>query len=58
VDVILGVLWLVTRGKRRDCPACGEKMAKKSPTCATCGFDYRNMQNQAPAVPQAPPVTT
>lgn len=51
VDIILGVLWLVTRSKRRDCPACGEKMTKKAPTCANCGFDYRNLQNPAAAAP-------
>jgi hypothetical protein len=56
VDVILGVLWLVTRSRRRDCPACGQKMPKKSPTCESCGFDYRRLM--APGQQQPPTPAT
>jgi len=42
-DVILGVLWLVTRPRGRDCPACGERVRRGVMTCRSCGFDFRRM---------------
>lgn len=39
-DVILGILWLVTKGSRRQCPACGHNVRKGVTVCA-CGHDFR-----------------
>ena len=38
-DVILGVLWMVTRG--RSCPACGRGVRRGVTSCSKCGHDFR-----------------
>lgn len=41
-DVILGVVWLVTRPKPgRSCPACGAGVKVGLVVCPTCGWDFR-----------------
>ena len=47
-DVILGVLWLVTRGSRRDCPVCGMKVKRGLTKCVSCGHDFRGAQAGMP----------
>ena len=42
-DVILGVIWLVTRGNKRSCPVCGNSIKKGQMRCASCGYDFRSM---------------
>lgn len=39
VDVILGVLWMVTRG--RECPVCGRRVRRGDVICGSCGHDFR-----------------
>jgi hypothetical protein len=48
-DVILGVLWMVTRG--RACQACGRGVRRGVTACTHCGFDLR--LGTAGATPQA-----
>ncbi|HZD64824.1 MAG TPA: hypothetical protein VE152_01865 [Acidimicrobiales bacterium] len=38
-DVILGVLWLVTRPRGRSCPACGEFVKRGRTVCKAYGLD-------------------
>jgi hypothetical protein len=38
-DIILGVLWLVTRG--RSGPACGRSVGRGLVRCKGCGHDFR-----------------
>jgi hypothetical protein len=38
-DIILGILWLVTRG--RSCPVCGHSVRKGLVVCGKCGHDFR-----------------
>jgi hypothetical protein len=38
-DVILGTIWLVTRG--RSCPVCGKGVRKGIVVCKSCGHDFR-----------------
>lgn len=38
-DVILGVLWLVTKG--RSCPVCGRNVKRGLTVCTGCGTDFR-----------------
>lgn len=38
-DVILAVLWLVTRG--RSCPVCGRNVKRGLTVCRGCGHDFR-----------------
>lgn len=38
-DVILGVLWLVTRPRTRVCPVCGNTV-KRGWTQCRCGYDF------------------
>ncbi len=43
-DVILGVIWLVTRktpAPGRTCPVCGSPLAVGLTSCPTCGHDFR-----------------
>ncbi len=38
--VFFSLIWLMTRPKGRDCPACGEKAKKGVRVCKDCGFDF------------------
>lgn len=40
VDIILGIIWLVTNKKGRDCPACGTTAKKGVTVCKQCGHDF------------------
>jgi hypothetical protein len=41
VDVILGVLWLITKPRgRRDCPVCGMSVKRGRTSCVHCGYDF------------------
>lgn len=40
-NIILGVLWLVTNGKKgRDCPVCGNTVKKGLVALKSCGHDF------------------
>lgn len=56
IDVILGVLWLVTnRKKTRSCPVCGQDVKKGVLQCKSCGYDFRSQLQPQPAMPGYPP---
>jgi hypothetical protein len=58
VDVILGVLWLVTKPKTRPCPVCANDVKKGDVTCRRCSYDFRtgtSPRGAAPPVPPPPP---
>ena len=38
--IILSLIWLMTRPKRRLCPACGTDAKKGVTACAKCGHDF------------------
>ena len=38
--VILSLIWLMTRPKRRLCPACGTDAKRGETTCLKCGHDF------------------
>jgi hypothetical protein len=40
VNVVLYVLYRVTGGKKRDCPACGIGVKKGLTVCPSCSFDF------------------
>jgi hypothetical protein len=40
VDVILGIIWMVTNSSRRDCPACGSRSKRGLTVCSACGHDF------------------
>lgn len=40
VDIILGIVWLVTNTRKRECPACGKKVKKGVTRCTNCGHDF------------------
>jgi hypothetical protein len=40
VDIILLVIFLVTKKKGRDCPACGRKVKVGLTQCASCGHNF------------------
>ena len=53
-DVILGILWLVTRRKGRDCPVCGNSVKRGQTQCRKCGHDFA-LAAQGQGYPQGPP---
>jgi rubredoxin len=55
-DVILGVLWLVTKPHKRYCPACGNTVRKGVMRCGSCGFDFKQAFGDPPG--PAPPLPT
>ncbi len=40
-NVILGVLWLVTRTPRRLCWVCGFELKAAATRCRSCGYDFQ-----------------
>ena len=40
MNTVLYVLYRVTAGKKRECPACGSKVKKGITVCAKCNFDF------------------
>jgi hypothetical protein len=38
-DVVLGVLWLVTRHRTRECPSCGRAVKHDETVCTGCGYN-------------------
>lgn len=57
-DLILGVLWLVTKG--RSCPVCGRSVRRGMTVCKSCGHDFAAPAPvavaQGSSSPTAPPV--
>lgn len=52
--VVLGLIWLMTRPRHRQCPACGEDVKKGRTACPKCGHDFAAAAVRPQAVP-APP---
>jgi len=40
VDIILGLIWLITNRGQRDCPACDRAVKKGKTSCAKCGHSF------------------
>lgn len=40
VDIILGLIWLVTNRGQRDCPVCGRAVKKGKTSCGKCGHNF------------------
>lgn len=38
--LVLSSIWLMTRGSKRTCPACGHDLTKGQTVCKKCGYDY------------------
>jgi hypothetical protein len=55
VDVILGVIWLITNPKRRTCPACGNDVKKGLTACPKCGYDFAAAARGTWTPPPPPP---
>ena len=49
VDIILGIIWLVTNRRDRTCPQCGNRVKPDLVRCRKCGYDFR----QQPYIPRA-----
>lgn len=57
VDVILGVLWLVTRPRdKRLCPSCGTPAKTGVTVCTKCGYNFASAAGVVPPPPPPPPV--
>lgn len=56
VDMILGIIWLVTRPRGRPCPVCGTLVREGVTVCPKCGHDFRAAAGGPPSgVPPPPP---
>lgn len=56
VDVILGIIWLVTnRSKGRPCPHCGHEVKNGVVQCRSCGYDFRMAMQGGQGYGQQPP---
>lgn len=40
-NVILGVIWLVTKKSKRTCPVCGVEVRPGITRCPSCSYDFR-----------------
>ena len=40
MNVVLYVIYRVTGGKKRECPACGQNVKKGLTVCPSCNFDF------------------
>ena len=60
-DVILGVLWLVTKPRGvRDCPVCGYAVRRGYTICGNCDYDFYtgqiadDVEHEPATYPQSP----
>jgi hypothetical protein len=55
VDVVLGIIWLVTRPKGgRPCPVCGTEVKAGRTVCPKCGHDFAAAARAADPPPPPP----
>ena len=40
MNTFLYVLYRITGGKKRECPACGSRVKVGITNCSKCGFDF------------------
>jgi hypothetical protein len=40
VDIVLGLIWLITNRGQRDCPGCGRAVKKGKTNCEKCGYSF------------------
>jgi rubredoxin len=52
--IVLGLIWLMSRPKHRQCPRCGHDVKKGLTVCKNCGYDFAAATGP-PAVEAAPP---
>jgi hypothetical protein len=55
--VVLGLIWLMTRPKRRLCPACGTEAKRGVTVCSGCSFDFARAAAGAAPDPHPVPQT-
>ena len=53
-DVILGIIWLVTRGNGRSCPVCGNRVKRGKTVCKSCSYDFKQPVNRIGAPDDGP----
>lgn len=52
--VVLGLVWLMSRPRHRQCPRCGHDVKKGLTVCRSCGYDFAQATAQIPAPPPLP----
>ncbi|HVC76639.1 MAG TPA: hypothetical protein VND96_08995 [Candidatus Micrarchaeaceae archaeon] len=53
--VVLGLVWLMSKPKHRQCPRCGNEVKKGLTVCRSCSFDFAQATGQMPLPPPALP---
>jgi beta-lactamase regulating signal transducer with metallopeptidase domain len=49
--VVLGLVWLMSKPKHRQCPRCGHDVKKGLTVCKSCSFDFAQATSQMPLPP-------
>jgi hypothetical protein len=49
--VVLGLVWLMSKPKNRQCPRCGHDVKKGLMICKSCNFDFAQATAQVPTPP-------
>jgi hypothetical protein len=52
--VVLGLVWLMTRPRHRQCPRCGNDVKKGLTVCGSCSYDFAQALTQSPVPPRLP----
>ena len=52
--MVLGLVWLMSRPRHRQCPRCGHDVKKGLTVCRSCGYDFAQATAQIPAPPPLP----
>tara|TARA_Y100001970_G_scaffold48673_1_gene61761 strand:+ start:95 stop:520 length:426 start_codon:yes stop_codon:yes gene_type:complete len=55
IDIVLGILWLVTNKGKRECPVCGLSVKKGLTSCNSCGYDFAKAFNHEAKASPPPP---
>ncbi len=50
----LGLIWFMSRSRRRQCPACGESVKRGRTACPACGHDFAAAARAGTASPVSP----
>ena len=46
--LVLALVWIMSRPRRRSCPACGQDVKKGKTTCPNCGYSFIDAAANAP----------
>lgn len=54
--MVLGLVWLMSRPKNRQCPRCGHDVKKGLTVCGSCSYDFAQALTPSPLPPPVLPL--